>query len=84
MVTFLEVCRANRKIKIIFSSRPHLYTLGKAFNDFTLEVEPHREDILALIKGRIKEDEHLQMIIGGDSTWAGRVAAKILHKSAGQ
>jgi hypothetical protein len=49
----------------------------------SLEFRAEKEDIRALIKSRIKTDDHLQMVVDGDTTWAGRVAVEIVSKSSG-
>ena len=84
IVSFLEQCSAARTIKTIFVSRSHLYWIEKAFCGVLVEIKPPDADIHAMIKGRLRENDHLQMVVNGDTTWEGRLAAEILRRCGGQ
>jgi hypothetical protein len=84
MVKFFQLCSTARTVKTIFSSRPHLQQLEKTFRGLSVGIKPQVEDIRAMIKASIKANSHIQMIVDGDTTWEGRLVARILQKSAGQ
>jgi hypothetical protein len=70
-----------QSVKVMLSSRPHLQ---KIRSPRTIDIKTPEPDIRAIIKFHMKSDKHLQTVIDGDSCWAGRVAARIHEKCAGQ
>jgi hypothetical protein len=59
MIKFFQLSSAARRVKIIFSSRPHLDKLEKTFRGLSVEVKPQIEDIRSSIRAWIKGNNHL-------------------------
>jgi hypothetical protein len=88
MCAFFKMAKAKPSTKFLVTSRPHVLKLAELFTagseGLSIQVQAREKDIRALVKSRIKTDEHLQAVIDSDTTWAGRVAAEIVSKSSGQ
>ncbi|KIW18057.1 hypothetical protein PV08_02344 [Exophiala spinifera] len=67
-------------VSLLVCSRPHIQGIQAAEK---LQIAAREDDIKAMIRHRMKTDANIKRVVNGDTTWAGRVGAKIFRQSNG-
>ena len=84
----LRVFRRLQDVRYLFTCRPHLDLGHLADNaphrETILRVKAQKKDLQSYLKTQIKADQELQEIIAKDTTYEGRICAKIAETSDGQ
>jgi hypothetical protein len=68
------------EVSLLICSRPHVQGIQAAEK---LQIAAREDDVKAMIKHRIKTDANIKRVVNGDSTWAGRIGARIFRQSNG-
>lgn len=67
-------------VSLLICSRPHVQGIQAAEK---LQIAAREDDIKAMIRHRMNTDANIRRVVNGDTTWAGRVGAKIFRHANG-
>jgi hypothetical protein len=83
LVKLFNLSDSNRKfgeVSLLICSRPHVQGIQAAEK---LQIAAREDDVKAMIRHRMKTDANIKRVVNGDSTWAGRIGARIFRQSNG-